>query len=98
MEAYGRPRNFVTRVGHLLILNHEIFWIASPLSFQSAELPQFKESTYELTYNVGTTTAMRGKYNEALQQLKKAEQACTESVVEDGGTEEEAKHEAAIIR
>lgn len=41
---------------------------------------------------------MRGKYNEALQQLKKAEQACTESVVEDGGTEEEAKHEAAIIR
>lgn len=41
---------------------------------------------------------MRGKYNEALQVLKRAEQACSESVVEDGGTEEEAKEEVAIIR
>ncbi|KOB68347.1 Signal recognition particle subunit SRP72 [Operophtera brumata] len=64
----------------------------------SSDLPQFEESTYELTYNAGTTTAMRGKYNEALQQLKKAEQACSESVIDDGGTEEEAKQEAAIIR
>lgn len=41
---------------------------------------------------------MRGKYNEALQVLKRADQACSESVLEDGGTEEEAKEEAAIIR
>lgn len=41
---------------------------------------------------------MRGKYNEALPTLKRAEQASFESVIEDGGTEEEAKEEAAIIR
>lgn len=41
---------------------------------------------------------MRGKFNEALPVLKKAELACSESVIEDGGTEEEAKEEAAIIR
>ncbi|CAH2107685.1 unnamed protein product [Euphydryas editha] len=64
----------------------------------SADLPSFEESTYELSYNSGTTLAMRGKYNEALQVLKKAEQTCSESVIEDGGTEEEAKEEAAIIR
>lgn len=67
-------------------------------SLQSADLPQFEETTYELSYNVGTTLAMRGKYSEALPVLKKAEQACSESVLEDGGTEEEAKEEAAIIR
>ncbi|CAH0727986.1 unnamed protein product, partial [Brenthis ino] len=64
----------------------------------STELPTFEESTYELSYNAGTTLAMRGKYNEALPVLKKAEQACSESVIDDGGTEEEAKEEAAIIR
>ncbi|CAH2232448.1 jg19381 [Pararge aegeria aegeria] len=64
----------------------------------TADLPTFEESTYELSYNAGTTLAMRGKYNEALPVLKKAEQACSESVIEDGGTEEEAKEEAAIIR
>ncbi|XP_026485848.2 signal recognition particle subunit SRP72 [Vanessa tameamea] len=64
----------------------------------SADLPTFEENTYELSYNAGTTLAMRGKYNEALPVLKKAEQACSESVIEDGGTEEEAKEEAAIIR
>lgn len=41
---------------------------------------------------------MRGRYNEALPVLKKAELACVESVLEDGGTDEEAKEEAAIIR
>lgn len=30
--------------------------------------------------------------------LKRAEQTCSESVLEDGGTEEEAKEEGAIIR
>ncbi|CAF4755791.1 unnamed protein product [Pieris macdunnoughi] len=64
----------------------------------NADLPQFEETTYELSYNVGTTLAMRGKYSESLPVLKKAEQACSESVLEDGGTEEEAKEEAAIIR
>lgn len=47
---------------------------------------------------MGTTLAMRGKYGEALPVLKKAEQSCSESVLDDGGTEEEAKEEAAIIR
>ncbi|CAG9560178.1 unnamed protein product [Danaus chrysippus] len=65
---------------------------------QSADLPTFEESTYELSYNSGTTLVMRGKYNEALSVLKKAEQACSESIIDDGGTEEEAKEEAAIIR
>ncbi|XP_041976354.1 signal recognition particle subunit SRP72 [Aricia agestis] len=65
---------------------------------QSSDLPQFEESTYELSYNTGTTLAMKGKYNEALPVLKRAEQTCSESVLEDGGTEEEAKEEAAIIR
>ncbi|XP_068630412.1 signal recognition particle subunit SRP72 [Battus philenor] len=64
----------------------------------TAELPQFEETTYELSYNAGSTLAMRGKYNEAVPVLKQAEQACIESVVDDGGTEEEAKEEAAIIR
>ncbi|XP_063531876.1 signal recognition particle subunit SRP72 [Cydia strobilella] len=64
----------------------------------SADLPQFDENTYELAYNVGSTLAMRGKYNEALPVLKRSEQACSESVLEDGGTEEEAKEEAGIIR
>ncbi|CAK1553451.1 unnamed protein product [Leptosia nina] len=64
----------------------------------NADLPQFEETTYELSYNVGTALAMRGKYGEALPVLKKAEQACSESVIDDGGTEEEAKEEAAIIR
>ncbi|XP_050677832.1 signal recognition particle subunit SRP72 [Leptidea sinapis] len=64
----------------------------------NADLPQFEETTYELSYNVGTTLALRGKYNEALPVLKKAEQLCSESVIDDGGTEEEAKEEAAIIR
>ncbi|KAJ8732278.1 hypothetical protein PYW08_015008 [Mythimna loreyi] len=64
----------------------------------SSELPQFEDTTYELSYNAGSTLAMRGKYNEALPVLKKAEHACSESVLEDGGTEEEAKEEAAIIR
>lgn len=41
---------------------------------------------------------MRGKHNEALPVLKKAEQVCSKSVIDDGGTEEEAKEEAAIIR
>lgn len=41
---------------------------------------------------------MRGRYNEALPVLKRAEHSCSESVLEDGGTEEEAKEEAAIIR
>ncbi|XP_028026411.1 signal recognition particle subunit SRP72 isoform X2 [Bombyx mandarina] len=64
----------------------------------TSELPQFDENTYELAYNSGSTLAMRGKYNEALSVLKRAEQACSESVIDDGGTEEEAKEEAAIIR
>ncbi|XP_072940533.1 signal recognition particle subunit SRP72 [Epargyreus clarus] len=64
----------------------------------SADLPQFEETTYELSYNAGSTLAMRGKYNEALPVLKRAEQSCSESVIDDGGTEEEAKEEAAIIR
>ncbi|XP_052738506.1 signal recognition particle subunit SRP72 [Bicyclus anynana] len=64
----------------------------------STDLPSFEENTYELSYNAGTKLAMVGKYNEALPVLKKAEQACSESVLEDGGTEEEAKEEAAIIR
>ncbi|KAM3961897.1 signal recognition particle 72 [Aphomia sociella] len=64
----------------------------------SSDLPQFDGNTYEQTYNMGSTLAMRGKYNEALPVLKKAEQACSESVIDDGGTEEEAKEEAAIIR
>ncbi|XP_045534188.1 signal recognition particle subunit SRP72 [Papilio machaon] len=64
----------------------------------NADLPQFEETTYELLYNAGSTLAMRGKYTEALPVLKRAEQTCVESVVEDGGTEEEAKEEAAIIR
>lgn len=68
------------------------------LTLQSADLPQFDENTYELAYNSGSSLAMRGKYNEALPTLKRAEQASFESVIEDGGTEEEAKEEAAIIR
>ncbi|CAG9785244.1 unnamed protein product [Diatraea saccharalis] len=64
----------------------------------STDLPQFDETTYELAYNTGSTLAMRGKHNEALPVLKRAEQACSESVLEDGGTEEEAKEEVAIIR
>ncbi|CAH2991994.1 unnamed protein product [Chilo suppressalis] len=64
----------------------------------STELPQFDETTYELAYNSGSTLAMRGKHNEALPVLKRAEQACSESVLDDGGTDEEAKEEAAIIR
>ncbi|PZC83892.1 hypothetical protein B5X24_HaOG206641 [Helicoverpa armigera] len=64
----------------------------------SSDLPQFDENTYELAYNAGSTLAMRGKYNEALPVLKRAESSCSESVLEDGGTEEEAKEEAAIIR
>ncbi|CAB3228049.1 unnamed protein product [Arctia plantaginis] len=64
----------------------------------SSDLPQFDENTYELAYNAGSSLAMRGKYTEALQVLKRAEHACSESVIDDGGTEEEAKEEAAIIR
>ncbi|KAJ2947147.1 hypothetical protein O0L34_g16504 [Tuta absoluta] len=64
----------------------------------NSDLPQLDENTYELAYNAGSTLAMRGKYNEALPVLKRAEQACSESVIEDGGTEEEAKEEAGIIR
>ncbi|CAH0627393.1 unnamed protein product [Chrysodeixis includens] len=64
----------------------------------SSELPQFDENTYELAYNAGSTLAMKGKYNEALPVLKRAEHSCSESVIDDGGTEEEAKEEAAIIR
>ncbi|XP_048485172.1 signal recognition particle subunit SRP72 [Plutella xylostella] len=64
----------------------------------TSEFAQFDETTYELAYNAGCTLALRGKYSEALPVLKKAEQTCSESVVEDGGTEEEAKEEAAIIR
>lgn len=65
---------------------------------QNSDLPQFGENTYELAYNAGSTLAMRGKYNDAMPVLKRAEQACSESVLEDGGTEEEAREEAAIIR
>ncbi|KAI8428724.1 hypothetical protein MSG28_007421 [Choristoneura fumiferana] len=60
----------------------------------TADLPQFDENTYELAYNSGSSLAMRGKYSEALPTLKRAEQASFESVIEDGGTEEEAKEEA----
>ncbi|XP_013184409.1 signal recognition particle subunit SRP72 [Amyelois transitella] len=81
-----RQANMASVVANLAALN------------PSADLPQFEESTYELSYNVGSTLAMRGKYNEALPVLKRAEQACSESVIDDGGTEEEAKEEAAIIR
>lgn len=70
----------------------------SEFVYQSADLPTFEDTTYELSYNAGTTLAMRGKYSEALPVLKRAEQVCSESVIEDGGTEEEAKEEAAIIR
>ncbi|XP_049865710.1 signal recognition particle subunit SRP72 [Pectinophora gossypiella] len=64
----------------------------------SCDQPQFEENTYELAYNSGSTLAMRGRYNEALPVLRRAEQACAESVLEDGGTEDEAREEAAIIR
>ncbi|KAL0840689.1 hypothetical protein ABMA28_015882 [Loxostege sticticalis] len=64
----------------------------------SSELPQFEETTYELSYNTGSTLAMRGKYGDALPVLRRAEAACAESVIDDGGTEEEAKEEAGIIR
>ncbi|GBP78196.1 Signal recognition particle subunit SRP72 [Eumeta japonica] len=63
-----------------------------------AALNPFDENTYELTYNAGSTLAMKGKYGDALPVLKRAEQKCSESVIDDGGTEEEAKEEAAIIR
>ncbi|XP_053602783.1 signal recognition particle subunit SRP72 isoform X2 [Plodia interpunctella] len=81
-----RQANMASVVANLAALN------------PSADLPQFEESTYELSYNIGSTLAMRGKYNEAIPVLKRAEQACSESVIDDGGTEEEAKEEAAIIR
>lgn len=70
----------------------------SGMILQNSDLPQFDENTYELAYNAGSTLAMRGKYNEAVPVLKRAEQACSESVLEDGGTDEEAREEAAIIR
>lgn len=65
---------------------------------QSSELPQLEETTYELSYNAGTALALRGRCNEALPPLRRAEQACCESVIDDGGTDEEAREEAAIIR
>ncbi|XP_028158599.1 signal recognition particle subunit SRP72 isoform X1 [Ostrinia furnacalis] len=64
----------------------------------SADLPQFEETTYELAYNTGSTLAMRGRFSDALPVLRRAEASCAESVIDDGGTEEEAKEEAAIIR
>ena len=89
---------FKFKAKYVILLKCDRDYDVNLLQFQSADLPTFEESTYELSYNAGTTLAMRGKYNEALPVLKKAEQVCSESVIDDGGTEEEAKEEAAIIR
>lgn len=63
-----------------------------------SDVPQLLEHTYELTYNAGCTLAAKGRHSECVQVLKRAETTCVDTVLEDGGTDEEAREEASIIR
>lgn len=62
------------------------------------EIPEFREDTYELTYNKGCALAGKGKYAEAEKKLRASEKMCREFLEEDGATEEDILEESAIIK
>ncbi|XP_063696848.1 signal recognition particle subunit SRP72 [Culicoides brevitarsis] len=62
------------------------------------DVPEFEESTYELTYNRACALAGKQDFAEAERRLKQSEKMCREFLEEDGATEEDIANEIAIIK
>lgn len=62
--------------------------------FQSKEVPNLGEETYELCYNSACATLGKGLYAEAEKKLRASEKLCRESMDEDDDVEDEV----AIIK
>jgi signal recognition particle subunit SRP72 len=60
---------------------------------------EFEDKTYELCYNSACLSISKGKYDEAKDKLKKAEEMCKEFYKsEEDFDEEELENELAIIK
>uniref|UniRef100_T1IQJ0 Signal recognition particle subunit SRP72 n=1 Tax=Strigamia maritima TaxID=126957 RepID=T1IQJ0_STRMM len=65
---------------------------------KSKEIPQIRDHMFELCYNSACALIIQGKFREASDKLKRAEELCRKSLEEDDATEEEIESELAIIR
>ena len=66
--------------------------------FQKRELPNLRESTYELTYNAACRQLGGGQVTEAERKLRASEKLCRETLEEDGMAEEDIIDELGIVR
>lgn len=62
------------------------------------DVPEFEESTYELTYNRACALAGKDDFVEAEKRLRTSEKMCRDFLEEDGATEEDILNEIAIIK
>lgn len=66
--------------------------------FQTRDIPQLRENTYELAYNSASQLVGRGQFTDAERKLKVSEKLCRESLEEDGTGEEDIEDELRIIK
>lgn len=66
--------------------------------FQTRDIPQLRENTYELAYNSACQLVGRGQFTDAERKLKVSEKLCRESLEEDGTGEEDIEDELRIIK
>lgn len=68
-------------------------------SNKNLDMSEFEDKTYELCYNSACLSISKGKYDEAKDKLKKAEEMCKEFYKsEEDFDEEELENELAIIK
>ncbi|XP_059612513.1 signal recognition particle subunit SRP72 [Phlebotomus argentipes] len=74
--------------------------VAANLAIEGSqkEIPDFREDTYELSYNRACLIAGKKKFPEAEKKLRSSEKLCREYLEEDGATEEDIEDEVAIIK
>lgn len=66
--------------------------------FQTRDIPQLRENTYELAYNSACQLVGRGQFTDAEKKLKVSEKLCRESLEDDGTGEDDVEDELRIIK
>lgn len=68
------------------------------VSFQTKDVSNLREDTYELCYNSACALSGRSKFVDSEKKLRQSEKICREALEEDGATEEDIQDELAIIK
>jgi signal recognition particle subunit SRP72 len=79
------------------IKNHYVHFSHSILQ-QKKELPNLRESSYELVYNAACRLLGNEQLQDAEKKLKLSEKMCRETLEEDGTAEEEIEDELGIVK